>query len=44
MIARLPDLARIERAYREMDAAGMDSRAYSEPDLFPPRHPDRDRQ
>jgi GntR family galactonate operon transcriptional repressor len=27
------DLARIERAYREMDAAGMDSRAYSEPDL-----------
>lgn len=27
------DLARIERAYREMDAAGMDSRAYSDPDL-----------
>ena len=27
------DLARIERAYRAMDAAGMDSRAYSEPDL-----------
>jgi DNA-binding FadR family transcriptional regulator len=27
------DFARIERAYREMDAAGMDSRAYSEPDL-----------
>ena len=27
------DLARIERAFREMDAAGMDSRAYSEPDL-----------
>ena len=26
-------LARIERAYREMDAAGMDSSAYSEPDL-----------
>jgi len=27
------DLARIERAYREMDAAGMDSLAYAEPDL-----------
>jgi len=27
------DLAVSERAYREMDAAGMDSRAYSEPDL-----------
>jgi DNA-binding FadR family transcriptional regulator len=27
------DLARIERAYREMDAAGTDSLAYSEPDL-----------
>jgi len=27
------DLARIERAYREMDAAGTDSRAYFEPDL-----------
>jgi DNA-binding FadR family transcriptional regulator len=27
------DLARIERAYREMDAAGTDRRAYSEPDL-----------
>jgi DNA-binding FadR family transcriptional regulator len=27
------DLARIERAYREMDAAGTDSRAYAEPDL-----------
>jgi DNA-binding FadR family transcriptional regulator len=27
------DLARIERAFREMNAAGMDSRAYSEPDL-----------
>jgi GntR family transcriptional regulator, galactonate operon transcriptional repressor len=27
------DLARIERAYREMDAAGTNRRAYSEPDL-----------
>jgi GntR family galactonate operon transcriptional repressor len=27
------DFARIERAYRGMDAAGMDSRAYAEPDL-----------
>jgi DNA-binding FadR family transcriptional regulator len=27
------DFARIERAYRGMDAAGMDSRAYTEPDL-----------
>lgn len=27
------DLARIERAYREMEAAGSDARAYTEPDL-----------
>ncbi|MGA7808691.1 FadR/GntR family transcriptional regulator [Bradyrhizobium sp.] len=27
------DLAHIERAYREMDAASLDSRAYSGPDL-----------
>ena len=27
------DLARIERAYREMEAAGTDRRAFSEPDL-----------
>lgn len=27
------DLARIERAYRDMDAAGMDRKAYSDPDL-----------
>ena len=27
------DLARIERAYRDMDAAGMDRQAYSDPDL-----------
>jgi GntR family transcriptional regulator, galactonate operon transcriptional repressor len=27
------DLARIERAFREMDAAGTDRRAYAEPDL-----------
>jgi DNA-binding FadR family transcriptional regulator len=27
------DLARIERAYRDMDAAGMDHQAYSDPDL-----------
>lgn len=27
------DLARIERAYRDMDAAGMDRAAYAEPDL-----------
>jgi GntR family galactonate operon transcriptional repressor len=27
------DLARIERAYRDMDAAGIDRQAYSEPDL-----------
>lgn len=27
------DLARIERAYREMEAAGGDARAYTEPDL-----------
>jgi DNA-binding FadR family transcriptional regulator len=27
------DFARIERAYRGMDAAGMDRRAYAEPDL-----------
>jgi DNA-binding FadR family transcriptional regulator len=27
------DLARIERAYREMDAAGTDSHAFNEPDL-----------
>ncbi|QPF86568.1 FadR family transcriptional regulator [Bradyrhizobium genosp. L] len=27
------DLARIERAYREMEAAGMDRSAYAEPDL-----------
>ena len=27
------ELSRIERAFREMDAAGTDSRAYAEPDL-----------
>ena len=27
------DLARIERAYRDMDTAGMDREAFSEPDL-----------
>lgn len=32
------DLARIERAYHAMDAAGMDRRAYSEPDLLFHRH------
>ncbi len=39
------DLARIERAYRDMDTAGMDREAYSEPDLrFHRGNPHRHRQ